>query len=167
MALLREAHPGMTLDVVGDGPDRPALERMCEALGLGGAVHFHGMGTADQVAEAMRGADLLVLPSHVENAPVVLIEAGASGLPVVATAVGGVPEIVQDSWGQVVPVAQPAALASAIERMLAREGRIAPPSRRRSSPATAWSPWARAGARSTKRSSASAADCPPGAASTR
>jgi len=75
------------------------------------------------VAELMREADLFVLSSLHENLPVVLIEAQASGLPAVATRVGGVPELVDDDAGVLVEAADPGALAEAIAHALeGREG---------------------------------------------
>ena len=120
VARLRPLHPGMSLDVIGDGPDRAALEALAGSLGLEGVVRFHGLGLPVGIADAMRLADVFVLPSHVENAPVVLIEAGASGLPIVATAVGGVPELIDKETDELVPPSDPAALAAAIDRTLAR-----------------------------------------------
>ena len=102
VALLRATRPALTLDVIGDGPDRAALEAQAARLGIADRVRFQGVRMPDEIADAMRQADLFVLPSHVENAPVVLIEAGASGLPIVATAVGGVPELVDATWGELV-----------------------------------------------------------------
>jgi glycosyltransferase involved in cell wall biosynthesis len=78
------------VDIVGDGPMRPELER----LAAGHDVTFHGMLAKPDVAALMRRADLYVLPSRFDNNPVALLEAQASGLPVVATRVGGVPELV-------------------------------------------------------------------------
>jgi glycosyltransferase involved in cell wall biosynthesis len=70
----------------------------------------------------MREADLFVLGSRFENSPCVVIEAMASGLPVVATRVGGVPELVHDGVGVVAEPRDPASLAAAIETALARLG---------------------------------------------
>ena len=112
--------PDATLDVVGDGELRDELERQAAALGLDGRVRFLGERSKEEVAELMRSADLFVLPSLAENLPVVLIEAQASGLPAVATAVGGVPELVDDAAGILVPAADPAALAAAIRAALDR-----------------------------------------------
>jgi glycosyltransferase involved in cell wall biosynthesis len=112
--------PDATLDIVGDGELRGELERQAAALGVDGRVRFLGERSKREVAESMRGADLFVLPSLAENLPVVLIEAQASGLPAVATRVGGVPELVDDSAGALVPPADPAALAAAIRTALAR-----------------------------------------------
>ncbi len=113
--------PDVTLDVVGDGELRSELERQAAALGLGDRVRFLGERSKQEVAELMRHADLFVLPSLAENLPVVLIEAQASGLPAVATSVGGVPELVDAAAGVLVPPADPAALAAAIPTVLARD----------------------------------------------
>ncbi|HYI80966.1 MAG TPA: glycosyltransferase [Thermoleophilaceae bacterium] len=112
--------PGATLDVVGDGELRGDLERMAATFGLDDRVRFLGERSKREVAELMRAADLFVLPSLAENLPVVLIEAQASGLPAVATSVGGVPELVDDAAGTLVPPRDPAALAEAIRATLDR-----------------------------------------------
>jgi glycosyltransferase involved in cell wall biosynthesis len=75
----------------------------------------------EEIARWMNAADVLCLPSRSEGMPNVVLEAGASGLPVVATRVGGIPEILaEDAAGYLVPPADPAALAGALERALAR-----------------------------------------------
>jgi glycosyltransferase involved in cell wall biosynthesis len=113
--------PDVTLDIVGGGELRGELERRAATLGVADRVRFLGERPKHEVAELMRAADLFVLPSLAENLPVVLIEAQASGLPAVATAVGGVPELVDDEAGALVPPADPAALATAIRATLARD----------------------------------------------
>jgi glycosyltransferase involved in cell wall biosynthesis len=80
--------------VVGEGPDRALLERRIEELKLKGIVQLVGHHADPRAFYAL--ADLLVLPSHSEGSPNVLLEALAAGIPIVATAVGGVPEIVTD-----------------------------------------------------------------------
>lgn len=117
---LREL-PDAALDIVGDGELRGDLERRADALELGDRVRFLGERSKQEVAELMREADLFVLPSLAENLPVVLIEAQASGLPAVATDVGGVSELVDDAAGALVPPADPSALAAAIRDALARD----------------------------------------------
>ncbi|MFZ5867546.1 MAG: glycosyltransferase [Thermodesulfobacteriota bacterium] len=92
-------HPSLShvaLDVVGDGFHRSELEATSERLGLYGRVQWHGMRPPQEVAELMRQADILCLPSHTEGKPNVVREAMASGLPVVASRVGGIPEMVKD-----------------------------------------------------------------------
>ena len=106
------------LDVVGDGELREELES--RARGLEAPVRFHGELPKEQVARMMGEADLFVLPSTHETFGAVLIEAMACGLPSVATRVGGVPEVLDDSAGELVEPRDPAALAAAIERVLAR-----------------------------------------------
>jgi glycosyltransferase involved in cell wall biosynthesis len=104
--------PAMELLVVGDGPDRIALEALA-AEAAPGRVRF--TGTIDDPGVALAAADVLVLPSRTEGIPAVLIEAAFSGLPVVATAVGGVGEIVVDGeTGRLVPPGDEAALGSAL-----------------------------------------------------
>jgi glycosyltransferase involved in cell wall biosynthesis len=113
--------PDATLDVVGDGELRGQLERQAGSLGLDGRVRFLGERPKREVADLMRAADLFVLPSLAENLPVVLIEAQASGLPAVATRVGGVPELIDDEAGVLAPPADPSALAAAIREALSRD----------------------------------------------
>jgi glycosyltransferase involved in cell wall biosynthesis len=112
--------PEATLDVVGDGELRATLERQASALGLDGRVRFHGERPKEEVSELMRQADLFVLPSLAENLPVALIEAQASGLPAVATRVGGVPELVDERAGALVEPGDAATLAAAIRETLER-----------------------------------------------
>jgi glycosyltransferase involved in cell wall biosynthesis len=109
----RQAVPGLRLTLVGDGTDRPELERM--ARRHGDAVRFAGFLDQTAVADTLREADALVLPSFAEGVPVVLMEAMASGKPVIATQVGGVSELVEDGVsGHVVPPGDAASLAEAI-----------------------------------------------------
>ena len=112
--------PDATLDVVGGGELRTTLERLAATLGIADRVRFLGERPKADVARLMREADLLVLPSLAENLPVVLIEAQASGLPAVATDVGGVSELVDDRAGVLVPPADPEALAAAVAATLDR-----------------------------------------------
>jgi glycosyltransferase involved in cell wall biosynthesis len=83
-------------------------------------VTFHGLKTKGEIAEFMREADLFVLPSIWENLPCVIIEAMASGLPMVSTLTGGIPEIVNDEVGILVPPGNVNALSGAIALMLRR-----------------------------------------------
>jgi glycosyltransferase involved in cell wall biosynthesis len=110
--------PGVRLDLAGDGSARADLEARAGRLGVD--VTFHGVVTKAEVAALMRRAELYVSASRYENNPVTLLEALASGLPVVGTAVGGVPEVVGDD-GLLAPPNDPAALAERIEQALARD----------------------------------------------
>jgi glycosyltransferase involved in cell wall biosynthesis len=119
-ALARLDRDDVVLDIVGEGELRAQLEERARALGLAGRVRFVGPRLREEVAEHMREADLFVLPSHFENLPVVLIEAMASGLPSVATRVGGVPELIDHEVGVLAPPRDPEALATAIASTLER-----------------------------------------------
>jgi glycosyltransferase involved in cell wall biosynthesis len=104
--------------IVGDGPDRPAVEAELRRLGLEGAVEL--AGTRGDVPELLAGADVFALSSRSEGAPISILEAMAAGLPVVATRVGGVGETVVDGeTGLLVPAGDPAAMSAALERLLA------------------------------------------------
>lgn len=124
LAALARLTGGETLDVVGEGELGERLERRAVELGVSERVRFLGPRSREQVAELMRAADLFVLASLHENLPVVLIEAQASGLPAVATRVGGVPELVDEEAGELVEAGDPAALAAAIARVLAGRERF-------------------------------------------
>jgi glycosyltransferase involved in cell wall biosynthesis len=111
--------PGARLELVGDGPERAALEAGVAARGLGDRVDFLGAVTRDQALARLAGARAAVLSSAWENLPHAAVEALAVGTPVVATAVGGVPEVVHDGEnGLLVPANDPAALAGALRSML-------------------------------------------------
>jgi glycosyltransferase involved in cell wall biosynthesis len=102
--------------LAGEGPAREALRRRTQRLGLEAAVHLLGRRT-DVLALAL-AADCVVLPSRQEGHPLALLEALALGRPVLACAVGGVPEIVDPGrTGLLVPPEDPAALAAALERL--------------------------------------------------
>jgi len=113
--------PGAVLDIVGDGELREPLTRRAHELGLADRVQFLGELPKSEVAGRMRDADVFVLPSLAENLPVVLIEAMASGLPAVATAVGGVPEMLDESSGTLVAPRDSQALAAAVRATLERD----------------------------------------------
>jgi glycosyltransferase involved in cell wall biosynthesis len=116
--LVREQIPQFRLRVVGDGPCRPALEALTAELGLQEQVTF--TGEADNVAEQLGRASMFVLPSLSEGVSLSLLEAMATGLPVVATSVGGNVEVVREGeTGFLVPPRDPAGLARAIIRLAA------------------------------------------------
>lgn len=102
-----------TLDIAGEGELADRLRGRAEYLGLDG-VRFVGSQSQTQIARRMREADVFVLSSQFENLPVVLLEASASGLPIVATDVGGVSEIVDADAGVLVPPRDPAGLAEGV-----------------------------------------------------
>lgn len=106
--------PGAILRVIGEGPERPALE----------ALHIPLAGSRNEAAELLAAADVVVCPSRSEGFPQVPLQAMAASVPVVATRVGGTPEVVvHESTGILVPPEDPAALAAAIDRLLADRSR--------------------------------------------
>lgn len=119
-AKVLEEHPDAVLTLVGDGPERRTIEARAQALGCAGMVEFMGYRSQDEVAELLGKADLFALPSFAEGVPVVLMEAMASGLPVVATRIAGISELVEDGTsGHLVPPGDPTALARTISFLLA------------------------------------------------
>jgi len=115
---LRERRYDWRLDVIGDGTERLSHERSTAELGLGEHVTFHGFRPKTFVAQAMREADVLVVASRVETFGAVVAEALVTGLPVVATRVGGIPELVDERSGRLVPPDDPLALADALDSTL-------------------------------------------------
>ncbi|WP_437755685.1 glycosyltransferase family 4 protein [Sorangium sp. So ce1389] len=121
-ARLREVRPDAYLTVIGDGPVRPALEQQAARLGLGGAVLF--TGTRGDVAELLPAFDVFALASLTEGISLTLIEAASAGLPIVATRVGGNPEIVKEGeTGLLVSPGSPEPLAAALEAIAVRDDR--------------------------------------------
>ncbi|MBI4282440.1 MAG: glycosyltransferase [Chloroflexi bacterium] len=116
LRLVKEKRDDFTLDIVGDGPHREDYERLTVELGLQEYVTFHGR--QPEIYSFMRNCDFYVLPSLSENFGVVLIEAMASGKPVIATACGGPQEIVNENVGILVPPKDANALSEAIDSML-------------------------------------------------
>jgi glycosyltransferase involved in cell wall biosynthesis len=112
---IRQAYPNLNLilTVAGDGWYQPELERLCASLGLTAVVRFVGAQSRSRLPELYAEADLVVLPSLSEIFPYVALEAAATGVPVVATNVGGIPEILGDG-AFLVPPMDPEALAEGI-----------------------------------------------------
>ena len=105
--------------LVGDGPTRQALLDEVAALGLESSVELAGAANQAEVLQWLQLATVAVLSSHSEGMPVCLMEAAACGLPAVATAVSGVPELIEDGMtGFVIPPGDDAALAMALSRIL-------------------------------------------------
>lgn len=128
---LRGRVANIRLLVAGDGPMIEDMQRLARELGIAGQINF--LGQRDDIPDLMGAADCLLLTSRSEGVPQAVTQALGSGLPVVATAVGGVPELVRDGvTGLLVPAENPAAVAGALERLarqpetarqLARQGR--------------------------------------------
>jgi glycosyltransferase involved in cell wall biosynthesis len=105
------------LDLVGDGPLEPELRRLAASTGIADRVRF--LGYVREPAEALARAQLFVLSSRSEGFPRSVLEAMRAGLPVVATAVGGIPEAITDGIeGLLVPRGDPSALAGALSGLL-------------------------------------------------
>jgi glycosyltransferase involved in cell wall biosynthesis len=116
---LRQTKPDLSIKliIVGDGPERSRLEAAVEATGYEERVVFTGQVTDVQSFYAM--ADVFALPSHSEGSPNVLLEAMAANLPIVATAVGGVPEIIANNESALlVPPNDPQSLTTALATLL-------------------------------------------------
>ena len=112
IALLAHDGRAVTATIVGEGPDRAAFEAQVARHGLGGAVHFIG-GHASARRHSPLGR-LLVVPSRAESLPYVVLEAAAAGKPLIATRVGGIPEIFGPTGEYSGTPSDPAALAQAI-----------------------------------------------------
>lgn len=96
LAALAKERPEITLRLAGDGPDRGALEARAKRLGIANNVEFLGYQSQAQVRELLQRTDAFVMASFAEGVPVVLMEAMAACVPVVATRIAGVPELVDD-----------------------------------------------------------------------
>jgi glycosyltransferase involved in cell wall biosynthesis len=111
---------GVGLVIVGDGSERQRLEELVPAYGLANRVYFAGQRSKVETLALMAACDLLVLNSTHEAFPHVLLEAMSLGLPVIATAVGGTPEIVQDGAnGRLIPLAEEGMLSEVLVKLVA------------------------------------------------
>jgi glycosyltransferase involved in cell wall biosynthesis len=115
--------------IIGNGPERPALEALARAEGIADRVRW--LGLVPEAGRAMGGFDAYVLSSRTEGTPIALLEAMAAGVPTVATAVGGVPDVISEREGWLVPPGAPDRLGDALADLLghpegaARRGRAA------------------------------------------
>lgn len=121
MASLRAERPQAQCYIVGDGPDKPLLVDAIARHNAEAAVTLVPSCATDQVALWMGAADLITLPSYREGCPNVIIEALASGRPVVASNVGGIPELMDDQCGRLVPARNAGALKRALSDVLSRQ----------------------------------------------
>ncbi len=116
---LTKINSELCVTLIGDGPERAELESQAQAHGLSHIVTFAGYKSQAEVAEALQKTDLFVLPSFAEGVPVVLMEAMAARVPVIATRIAGIPELVeQDVNGLLVPTNDANALADAISELI-------------------------------------------------
>jgi glycosyltransferase involved in cell wall biosynthesis len=111
IALVVRDWRAVTATIVGEGPDRAALEAKVRSLGLGEAIRFTG---ALPARAAFALGHVLVVPSRAESLPYIVLEAAAASVPMIATSVGGIPEIFGPDAANLVPAGDAAALARAI-----------------------------------------------------
>jgi glycosyltransferase involved in cell wall biosynthesis len=112
VAQLAEERPNVKLVVAGDGPDRAKLEAQAKRFGIASRVEFRGYQSQAQVRELLGQTDVFAMASFAEGVPVVLMEAMAAGVPVIATRIAGVPELVEDGVsGFLVAPGEPRAIA--------------------------------------------------------
>jgi glycosyltransferase involved in cell wall biosynthesis len=117
-ASLRTQRSRLHVYLVGEGPDRPEIEGAIQASDAAGYIHMLPGCAFDDVALWMAAADLVTLPSYMEGCPNVVLEALACGRPVVATHVGGIPEILSAECGRLVAPRDAASLATALAEVL-------------------------------------------------
>ena len=123
LALVRDAGAAFRMVFVGDGPLRPALEAEVKRLELTESIEFVGWQSNAEVREHLRTARALVMPSFAENLPVAMMEALATGRPVLGTYIAGVPELVEPGVnGWLVPAGNVRATADAILAILRTAG---------------------------------------------
>jgi glycosyltransferase involved in cell wall biosynthesis len=118
---LSRQRPNARLILVGDGPFKERAQALSEQAGIAGQVRLAGRCRSEQVATWLAAADVFCLPSYSEGCPNVVLEALACGRPVVATDVGGIPELVDSTCGILVPPRDAEKLAVALEAALARQ----------------------------------------------
>jgi glycosyltransferase involved in cell wall biosynthesis len=117
IALVINSHPSFRLVLIGDGPERTALQNQARDLGIADNIVF--AGTNPNAANLVQAFDFTILGSSEEGFPNAVMESMACAVPIVATSVGGVPELVADGiHGRLVPYGDPAAMASAISWMI-------------------------------------------------
>lgn len=111
LAMLKQTGRRVSATIAGDGPDGPQLKELAQALGIADQVRFVGH---QPVREALAMGRILVVPSRAESLPYVVLEAAAAGMPVVASRVGGIPEIFGAEAHRLVPAENTEALAGAV-----------------------------------------------------
>lgn len=118
-ALVRRCHAAARLTVAGSGPDLDALRELSRDLGIADAVTFSGRIDNADIGRLYAGADMMLNPSTADNMPISILEALASGVPVVSTRAGGIPDLVRHEYtALLVPVGDAQAMASQALRLL-------------------------------------------------
>ncbi|HXF46703.1 MAG TPA: glycosyltransferase family 4 protein [Burkholderiaceae bacterium] len=123
LAKVRARFPAACLTIAGSGPELASLQSLAQELGIADAVRFTGRLDSERIAALYREADLLLNPSTVDNMPNSLLEAMASGVPIVSTNVGGVPFLVEhERTALLVPARNADAMAAAVVRVFEDAG---------------------------------------------
>ena len=118
-ALLLQKHPNCRLELIGDGHLRPQLEEQIQKLGISDRVILHGMQS--NVCQYLQKADIFILPSTYEGMPMSIIEAMAAGVPIVASAVGGIPAMVTSGESAILVSVSDEAVVAACDTLLQNE----------------------------------------------
>ena len=126
IAKLRSYRDDFSLDIYGDGPDRPVIEKKITELKLDHAVTLHGNVPQAEVAVAIADSDVLVLFSLYENQPCVMIEAWSAGTPVIAPRIGGIPEHLDAKKGMLIEKSNLAELENALNNVLDNKLEVSP-----------------------------------------
>lgn len=119
LAIVHRTEPRARMTIAGKGPELAALRKRCQALGLESHVHFAGSIDSQAIAELIGSADVFLNTSLVDNMPISILEAFASGVPVASTDVGGIPYVAENERTALLfPPKEPTACAAAIIRLL-------------------------------------------------
>jgi len=121
LPFVRRHVPGVHLHIVGQGPLRDELRQQASELRLADCIAFEGVLPSRSIADFMRRCDVLALPSYAEGCPNVVIEALNCGLPVVASRVGGIPELVDEESGMLTRPREVESLSGALRDALSRQ----------------------------------------------
>jgi len=117
--IVKNQFPNARLTIAGSGPERAALEEITRILNIDDAVHFTGRVENEYMPALYRSADVMINPSLADNMPISVLEALASGVPIVSTNVGGVPFLVEDGCtALLIPPGDPQAMAQALIQVL-------------------------------------------------
>lgn len=117
--LLKKTSTNAHILIVGDGENRETLINQIKALGVHKNVTLAGYKDRAEVMSLVKSSDIFIMPSRYEGTPIALLEAGSLGIPIIASNVGGIPELVQDQTeALLVPPDDPQAIAQAVTRLL-------------------------------------------------
>jgi glycosyltransferase involved in cell wall biosynthesis len=118
-SMIADRHPDLHCLILGEGRLRPDLEDQIGRVGLRGRIHLMGFREPGEALAILKASDVFVMPSRSEGTPVALLETAALGIPILATRVGGIPELVKDGKQAIlVPPGDPDALSAGITRLI-------------------------------------------------